>query len=145
MDNGGSPITKYTVHVAPPGSNTYTPSADVAVPTNPTPFSVATSDLVLQYTTTPVINGAVYRFYITATNAQGTSAASPLLAVAAGNPPGMDLANLNKYDSVKPTIVSISASEVVLSWPMVTAGTGGGNPPTGYQVFMFPGETIHGC
>ena len=39
--------------------------------------------------------------------------------------------------------MSIDATEITLSWPMATAGTGGGNPPTGYQVYMFPGVAIN--
>ena len=140
IDNGGAPISKYTVYLALPGSNSYSQTV-VALPTNPaTALSRAnTPDLVLEYTTPVLTLGAVYRFYLTATNAQGTSAASPLLAVAAGTPPGMNATQHNVYDSVKPTVVAVSASEIVLSWPMVTAGTGGGNPPTGYQVYMFSG------
>ena len=44
---------------------------------------------------------------------------------------------------VQPSILSIDATEITLSWPMCTAGTGGGNPPTGYQVYMFPGVAIN--
>ena len=96
-DNGGSPIVKYTVYVAGPGSNTYTPT-DVPVPTSPaTALSSATYDEVLQFTATNVVIGSVYRVYVTATNAIGASAASPVLAVAAGNPPGMTVYEVPAY------------------------------------------------
>ena len=42
-----------------------------------------------------------------------------------------------------PTVLSIDATEITMTWPMPTAGTGGGNPPTGYQVYMFPGVAIN--
>ena len=40
-------------------------------------------------------------------------------------------------------MLSIDATEITMTWPMPTAGTGGGNPPTGYQVYMFPGVAIN--
>ena len=96
-DNGGSAIIKYTVYVAGPGSNTYTPT-DVPVPTAPaSALSSATYDEVLQFTATNVVIGSVYRVYVTATNAIGASAASPVLAVAAGNPPGMTVYEVPAY------------------------------------------------
>ena len=110
VDNGGSPITKYTVWFALPNTNSYI-RTDVAVPTaQATELSKATTDLVLTYTqgsvAAPLTAGAVYRFYITATNTLGDSAASPVLAVAAGNPPGMTNNEVLAYNQVQPSILS---------------------------------------
>ena len=47
-----------------------------------------------------------------------------MLAVAAGNPPGMTLNGTLAYNHVAPSILSIDATEITLSWPMCT-----GNQP----------------
>ena len=71
-----SPSPPLPLSLPPSNSNNYSPNV-VSVPTaQATELSLATSDLVLAYTqgtpSAPLTAGAVYRFYITATNALGT-------------------------------------------------------------------------
>lgn len=81
IDNGGSPITGYTLYKAGPGDSTFVPS--ILSPPPVVDLS-STGNQLLEYSYSGLNEGDVYRFYVVATNAVGSSAPSPTLSVVAG-------------------------------------------------------------
>ena len=135
VDNGGSEITSYTLYWAEPNTNSYK-SIDL---TNIPFINSANGDRVMEYSVSSLIEGNVYRFYVTASNKVGRSPASPILSVVAGAAAGTDYALNLVYSSVVPTVTSISASAITVGWPMPASQTTGGIPITGYKLYVYPG------
>ena len=98
---------------------------------------------LMEYSLESVTEGKVYRMYIVAENAQGRSAASPILSVVAGMLPGVEDDRTNSYASVKPSIQAIDSTALTLSWAMPASDATGGTPTTGYKVYMYPGVGLN--
>jgi Zn-dependent metalloprotease len=107
-NNGGSPITAYTVTASPGGRTATTTGATTAMVTGLT-------------------NGTGYTFTVTATNAIGTSSASPPSASV-----------IPKAAPSAPTgvVATGGIAKAVVSW---TAAGNGGSPVTRYTVTANPG------
>lgn len=80
MDNGGSPVTSYTVRYEDQGGNVL--SVDGITPGD----MWAPQELLVSGT---LAEGELYTFYVQAVNAYGTSGASPALTVVAAIPAGI--------------------------------------------------------
>ena len=115
--NGGSPITGYTRH---PVHRHHRP--DTAILTG------STGD---QHTVTGLTNGTAYTFTVTATNADGTGAASSRVGADHPDAPCRGA----------PTAVTGTAGNgsVALGW--TAPASNGGSPITGYTVTPFIGTT----
>jgi hypothetical protein len=135
IDNGGSPITSYTIYVAPPNSTTYAPTVVSPVPT----INTANGYRVFERTYHGLWEGNVYRFYVVAQNAVSKSASSPILSVVVGMLPGIDAFRTNTYAAVSPKVTAVSSSEIALYWPMPASSSAGGIPITGYKVYRYAG------
>merc|ERR1711871_1933098 len=145
VDNGGSPIRKYSLWVSKPGEKTFSqvggelPVSDLTVS--------GTENLVMEanYTAHPVYDGSVYRFYVRAISDAGfTSPASPILSTVAGIHAGIDSAGTLQYSlNSKPTARGVDAGEITISWPSPTTASTGGTPITGYKVYMYPGVGLN--
>ncbi|MDQ1683759.1 MAG: hypothetical protein QOC82_496 [Frankiaceae bacterium] len=108
-DNGGSPVTGYTVTTSPGGATASTTGATTA-------------------TISGLTNGTAYTFTVTATTAAGTGPASAASAgITPVGPPGTPL-------NVSATATN---SQATVSWS-APANTGG-HPITGYTVTASPG------
>lgn len=137
VDNGGSPITNYFLSYGAPGSP-YT-EINVGIPLlNPTAFTQT-----LEYSVGNLTDGVAYRFFVTAVNALGRSAASPVLSVIVAGFAGVDPTGALIYASIQPTIIAIDSSSVSLSWPMPPSNSTGGSPITGYKVYMYAGVGLN--
>jgi len=141
IDNGGALLTNYYVNYAAPSDVTYT---QVALSAASAKLDTTNGALVLQYkltiTQTPPPLGNVYRFYIVAENSIGRSPASPILSVVLGKLPGFDMytsyPHTLTYASNSPLISSVDSTSISLNWPIPAYNALGGNPITGYKVYM---------
>lgn len=152
IDNGGSPITGYSISMAAPGApyvstafTLLTTATCAALATSDSKLALCTANfgLILEATFSTLKIGSVYRFYVVAQNARGNSAASPVLSVVAGKPAGMDSTGILTYSLVSPTLTAIDSTAVTLAWPMPASTSTGGTPLTGYQVYMFAGVGLN--
>jgi len=148
IDNGGALLTNYYVNYAAPSDVTYT---QVALSAASAKLDTTNGALVLQYkltiTQTPPPLGNVYRFYIVAENSIGRSPASPILSVVLGKLPGFDMytsyPHTLTYASNSPLISSVDSTSISLNWPIPAYNALGGNPITGYKVYMFAGVSLN--
>jgi hypothetical protein len=138
IDNGGSPITSYSLYYAAPGSATYTEKK-----VNYPEIDSANEDQVFEAYVDDLKEGSVYRFYVVAVNSIGRSAGSPILTVVAGRWPGIDYHSMNVYSGVNPKVTAVESTQITLSWPMPSSNSTGSIPITGYKLYMFPGVGLN--
>jgi hypothetical protein len=151
VDNGGDPITEYSVWVARP--NEKYNQIHKALESN---FRLDTIDsdtnvnanLIMEYTYTGseaggVFDGSIYRFYVRAHNDFGVSPGSPVVSIVAGIYSGIDSNTQYIYSALKPVPRGVDAGEITVSWPLPSTNSTGGTPVTGFQVFMYPGVGLN--
>eukprot|EP01032_Pedospumella_encystans_P016613 gene16613-18946_t len=139
LDNGGAPITGYTVYYATEGESSYH-----SIPLNYLPIiNPENGKRVLEYNIRHLNESSVYRFYVTARNSIGASPASPVLSMLVGMLPGVDSGRNNTFATAAPTITAVSDSEITVAWPMPALASFGGIPVTGYLLYRYAGVGLN--
>jgi uncharacterized repeat protein (TIGR01451 family) len=122
--SGSQPTTSYTILTfAADGTRTADPAVVVTAPAGST--TLPTTGTVLG-----LVNGANYKFAVTATNSVGTSAASAFSNIVSPHPNTVPAA---------PTGVSASAGNASAQVAWTASASNGGSPITGYTVTSTPG------
>lgn len=75
----------------------------------------------MHYSSPYDISGSVYRFYVVASNHIGKSAASPVLSVVVGTPPGLTAQGGLMNNKIAPTITAIDATYLTPTWLMTSS------------------------
>lgn len=131
VDNGGLPITSYTLEIKNENDplDVFNPVASYDNQSPSIKLDQATTDSFL-------VTGRIYLFRFTATNSRGTSEPSDVIKVALTNVPGIPQ-NLRRLET------GSTKTSIAMTWDPVADGTTPGGLITGYKLYMANG-TISG-